>query len=97
VRCCRCRFRYLSRHPREERAAFLERIADEILAIGEPLIAAAMRESGLPRARLEGERGRTMGQLRLFAVVRAGAWQQLRIDPALPDRRPCPAPTCACA
>ena len=39
---------------REERAAFLERIADEIMAIGDSLIDAAMAESGLPRARLEG-------------------------------------------
>ncbi|GHC95387.1 2,5-dioxovalerate dehydrogenase [Novosphingobium pokkalii] len=78
---------------REERAVFLERIAEEILAIGDPLVDAAMRESGLPRARLEGERGRTVGQLRLFAaVVRAGAWQQLRIDPALPERQPLPRP-----
>lgn len=78
---------------REERAAFLETIAEEILAIGDPLIEAAMRESGLPRARLEGERGRTVGQLRMFAgVVRAGAWQQLRIDPALPERQPLPRP-----
>lgn len=78
---------------RETRALFLERIAEEILAIGEPLIEAAMRESGLPRARLEGERGRTVGQLRMFAgVVRAGAWQQLRIDPALPERQPLPRP-----
>ncbi|MCW1381635.1 aldehyde dehydrogenase (NADP(+)) [Novosphingobium sp. KCTC 2891] len=78
---------------REARAAFLERIAEEILAIGDDLIEAAMRESGLPRARLEGERGRTVGQLRLFAdVVRKGAWQQLRIDPALPDRQPLPRP-----
>lgn len=78
---------------REERAAFLETIASEILAIGDDLIEAAMSESGLPRARLEGERGRTVGQLRLFAdVVRKGAWQQLRIDPALPDRQPLPRP-----
>ncbi|MCX7283234.1 MAG: aldehyde dehydrogenase (NADP(+)) [Novosphingobium sp.] len=78
---------------REQRAAFLETIATEILAIGDDLIEAAMRESGLPRARLEGERGRTVGQLRLFAdVVRKGAWQQLRIDPALPDRQPLPRP-----
>lgn len=78
---------------REERAAFLETIAAEILAIGDDLIEAAMSESGLPRARLEGERGRTVGQLRLFAdVVRKGAWQQLRIDPALPDRQPLPRP-----
>ncbi|AXU21201.1 aldehyde dehydrogenase (NADP(+)) (plasmid) [Novosphingobium sp. THN1] len=78
---------------REERAAFLEAIASDILAIGDDLIEAAMSESGLPRARLEGERGRTVGQLRLFAdVVRKGAWQQLRIDPAMPDRQPLPRP-----
>lgn len=72
---------------REERASFLERIADEILAIGDSLLDAYTAESGLPRGRSEGERGRTMGQLRLFAdVVRKGQWQQLRIDPALPER-----------
>lgn len=86
-------FETYSATDRETRAAFLERIADEILAIGDSLIVAAMRESGLPRARLEGERGRTMGQLRLFAsVVRAGHWMGLRIDPALPDRAPLPRP-----
>jgi NADP-dependent aldehyde dehydrogenase len=72
---------------REERAAFLERIADEILALGDSLLDAYTAESGLPRGRSEGERGRTMGQLRLFAdYVREGLWQQLRIDPALPER-----------
>lgn len=75
------------------RAAFLERIGDEIVAIGDVLIETAMRESGLPRARLEGERGRTVGQLKLFAdVVRRGAWMGLRIDAALPDRAPLPRP-----
>jgi NADP-dependent aldehyde dehydrogenase len=78
---------------RETRAAFLERIADEIMAIGEPLIEAYIAESGLPRGRGEGERGRTVGQLRLFAdVVRKGQWQQIRIDPAMPDRAPLPRP-----
>ncbi|MCH4565340.1 aldehyde dehydrogenase family protein, partial [Halomonas sp. EGI 63088] len=58
-----------------DRAAFLEAIAAEIEAIGDALITRAMAETGLPRARLEGERGRTCGQLRLFAsVVRAGEW-----------------------
>ena len=77
----------------DERAVFLERIATEILALGDPLIVAAMSESGLPRARLEGERGRTIGQLRLFAdVLRKGVWQGLRIDPALPERQPLPRP-----
>ena len=77
----------------DRRAAFLERIGDEIVALGDTLIETAVRESGLPRARIEGERGRTVGQLRLFAgVVRRGAWLQLRIDPALPDRAPLPRP-----
>jgi NADP-dependent aldehyde dehydrogenase len=50
-----------------------------------------MAESGLPQARLTGERGRTTGQLRLFAqVVRRGDWLGARIDPALPERAPPP-------
>ena len=48
-----------------------------------------MTESGLPRARLEGERGRTVGQLKLFAgLLREGSWTDARIDPALPERTP---------
>ncbi|MDX3910758.1 MAG: aldehyde dehydrogenase (NADP(+)) [Sphingobium sp.] len=77
----------------DARATFLERIADEIVAIGDLLIERAMAESGLPRARLEGERGRTAGQLRLFAqVLREGSWAQVTIDPAMPDRQPMPRP-----
>ncbi len=75
------------------RASFLEAIADNIMGIGDALIERAMQESGLPRGRLEGERGRTCGQLRLFAsVVRAGDYLGVRIDPALPDRQPLPRP-----
>ena len=84
--------RYRETDP-ETRAAFLEAIAENIMAIGDELIERAMAESGLPRARLEGERGRTCGQLRLFAqVVRDGAYLGVRIDPALPDRQPLPRP-----
>lgn len=75
----------------EARAKFLEKIADNILGIGDALIERAMKETGLPRARLEGERGRTMNQLKLFAgVVREGSWLEARIDPAMPDRKPLP-------
>ncbi|MFD1950219.1 aldehyde dehydrogenase (NADP(+)) [Sphingomonas arantia] len=75
------------------RAAFLEAIADNIVAIGDDLIVRAMAESGLPRVRLEGERGRTVGQLKLFAnVVRAGDFLDVTIDPAMPDRAPLPRP-----
>jgi NADP-dependent aldehyde dehydrogenase len=75
----------------EARAQFLEAIADAIMALGEALIERAVAETGLPTAPITGERGRTTGQLRLFAaVVRDGAWMDLRIDPALPDRTPLP-------
>ncbi|MGO4383192.1 aldehyde dehydrogenase (NADP(+)) [Specibacter sp. RAF43] len=75
----------------ETHARFLERIADNIEAVGDELTERAMLETGLPRARLTGERGRTVGQLRLFAaVVRQGDFRGVRIDPALPDRSPMP-------
>ena len=79
--------------PPEARALFLEAIASEIEALGDALIVRAMVESGLPRPRLEGERGRTCGQLRLFATeARSGHGAGVRLDPALPDRRPLPRP-----
>jgi len=72
-----------------ERAAFLEAIAAQIVALGDELIVRAMAESGLPRVRLEGERGRTVGQLKLFAdLLREGSWRDMRIDSALPERTP---------
>jgi len=75
------------------RAGFLERIGEEIAALGNSLIELAMRESALPRPRIENEIGRTIGQLRLFAaVVRQGEWMGLRIDPALPERQHLPRP-----
>ncbi|GAA3849417.1 aldehyde dehydrogenase (NADP(+)) [Amycolatopsis tucumanensis] len=73
------------------RAAFLERIADEITALAEPIADRAVLESGLPQARLTGEVARTTGQLRLFAAtLREGSWHGARIDPAQPDRTPLP-------
>ena len=75
--------------PLAERAAFLRAIADRIDVLGDVLTRRAMAESGLPEARLNGERGRTVGQLRLFAAaVEAGAWQEIRIDPADASRVP---------
>lgn len=77
--------------PLEDRAVFLETIASEIEAIGDELVTRAVQETGLPRGRIEGERARTCGQLRLFAsVVRSGEWLDVRIDPALPERQPMP-------
>ena len=76
-----------------EKAKFLEQIALEIEALGDELLTRAQAESGLPLARLTGERGRTTGQLRLFAeYLRDGSWVNARIDTALPDRQPLPRP-----
>ena len=75
--------------PLEQRARFLETIAQRILDLGPLLIERAGQESGLPAARLEGERGRTVNQLRLFAkVVRDGHFLEATLDSALPERTP---------
>lgn len=79
--------------PASDRARLLDTIAAEIEGLGDALLQRANAETGLPPARLTGERGRTCGQLRLFAqLVREGSWVDARIDPALPDRQPLPRP-----
>lgn len=78
---------------REERAAFLNTIADEIEARAETITAIGCSETGLPEMRLNGERGRTAGQLRLFAEhILQDSYLDRRIDGALPDRQPIPRP-----
>jgi len=78
---------------KKTKAAFLRSIAEEINALGDKLIERAMAESGLPQARLQGERGRTTGQLNMFAdLVEEGSWVEAVIDNALPDRKPAPRP-----
>ena len=77
--------------PAEQRALFLERIAEELIELGDTLLERAHQETALPMARLTGERGRTVGQLRMFAgVVREGSCVDARIDRALPERQPAP-------
>jgi alpha-ketoglutaric semialdehyde dehydrogenase len=76
--------------PAERRADLLERIAVEIEALGDELLAVAHAETALPVAeRLAGERARTIKQLRLFAAMaRDGSWVDARIDRANPDLKP---------
>lgn len=77
----------------EQRGAFLEAVAEEILALGDALLDRAGAETGLPAARLTGERARTVAQLGLFAAAaRDGSWTDARIDTAQPDRQPLPRP-----
>ena len=78
---------------RETRADFLDKIADCIEARGEAITKAGMAETGLPEGRLNGERGRTTGQLRLFADhIRKGEYLDRRHAEAQPDRQPAPRP-----
>jgi alpha-ketoglutaric semialdehyde dehydrogenase len=75
----------------EQRAGLLEAIAQGIVDAGDELVERVMAESGLPRGRVEGERGRTVGQLRMFAALaREGRWLSATIDRALPERKPLP-------
>ncbi len=74
-----------------QKAAFLEAIADEILALDSLLLEAYCDETGLPEGRAAGERARMMGQLRTFAsLVRQGSWVDATIDTAQPQREPMP-------
>ncbi|SIS51830.1 aldehyde dehydrogenase (NADP(+)) [Paracoccus saliphilus] len=78
---------------RSERADFLDAIADEIEARADQITWIGSAETGLPEARLQGERGRTTGQLRLFAShIRKGDYLDRRHDQAMPDRQPLPRP-----
>ncbi|MEO5817943.1 MAG: aldehyde dehydrogenase (NADP(+)) [Gemmatimonadaceae bacterium] len=86
-------FRTYGQSSAEQRSTFLRAIADEIIALGAPLLERASAETGLPMARLEGERGRTVGQLRLFADhLDEGSWVEARIDTGDPARAPQPKP-----
>lgn len=79
---------YTAASPRQ-RADLLRGMAEEILALGDQLVERCCAETGLPAARIEGERGRTVNQLRMFAdLVDEGSWVDARIDTALPDRQP---------
>ncbi len=76
-----------------EKAIFLEAIASEIKALGSELVDICSSETAIPKARVEGERDRTVNQLKLFAtLLREGSWVDARIETALPDRVPLPKP-----
>ncbi|AQZ49944.1 aldehyde dehydrogenase (NADP(+)) [Martelella mediterranea] len=78
---------------RAKRAAFLRAIADEIETRADTITEIGTEETGLPAARLNGERGRTTGQLRLFADhIEKGDYLDRRHDEAMPERKPAPRP-----
>lgn len=86
-------FELYSKFSGEKKATFLEAIADEIMSLDTQLVQRTMAETALPEARIIGERGRTVNQLRLFAtLLRDGSWVDASIDTAMPDREPLPKP-----
>jgi NADP-dependent aldehyde dehydrogenase len=93
VRLAEAAFEGFRRVTPEDRARFLERIAAEIEALDDALIERAGQETALPAARLEGERARTVNQIRMFAaLVREGSWVEACIDRPMPERKPLPKP-----
>ncbi|MEL6810188.1 MAG: aldehyde dehydrogenase (NADP(+)) [Bacteroidota bacterium] len=86
-------FQVFRRMPGAKRAEFLHAIADEILALDDLLIQTYVSETGLPEGRAKGERGRTVGQLRMFAdLIQTETWRNPTLDEAVPDRTPVPKP-----
>jgi NADP-dependent aldehyde dehydrogenase len=84
-------FKTYRKYSGKQKAEFLRAIAAELESLGDSLIQIAGEESHLPAARLIGERGRTTGQLRLFAqYIEEGSWVDATLDTAIPDRQPLP-------
>ncbi|MGP9796412.1 aldehyde dehydrogenase (NADP(+)) [Halomonas sp. 86] len=92
-RAARSAFREYAALQRTKRAKFLRAIAEEIDAQADTINEIGPQETGLPVGRFEGERGRTMGQLRMFAdLIEEDAFLNVRHDEALPERQPLPRP-----
>ena len=86
-------FEAYSRLPGREKGRLLRQIASNIEANAAAVVERAIRETALPKARLEAETARTCGQLRLFAgVVEEGSWVMARIDRPDRERKPAPKP-----
>ena len=76
-----------------QRAALLRSIAANLLALGDSLLQRTHAETGLPLARLTAERGRTVGQLELYAnLLSDGSWVDARLESADRARAPQPKP-----
>ncbi|MEP3046446.1 MAG: aldehyde dehydrogenase family protein [Roseibium sp.] len=79
--------------PRSDRASFFRAIADQVGVRDDEITETGKTETGLPEARLNGERSRRVGQLRLFADhIEAGGYLDRRHDEAMPECPPLPRP-----
>lgn len=81
-------FQFLKNTTINERAEFMNAVADQIEVLGEELLTVTHAETSLPLARLTGEKARTTGQWRSYAkAVAAGIYTEARIDLAQPDKQ----------
>ncbi len=85
-------FKVYRKTSKQERAAFLNAIADELAGKEAELVERTPLETGLPEMRIKGELGRTVGQLKLFANNLLKDDTFLAHDEALPERAPLPRP-----
>ncbi len=85
-------FTSYSQLPATKRATFLRTIGEQIVQLGDELVEMACAETGLPAMRIQGERGRTVGQLNLFADLLDSGEYQAVIDLADTKRAPLPKP-----
>jgi 2,5-dioxopentanoate dehydrogenase len=86
-------FETLKTMPVKSRITFFNELTIEIAAVRHEAVSAAMKETNLPEARLNGELDRTINQIKLFAeVLKEGSWVNAIIDIARPDRSPVPKP-----
>jgi len=77
----------------EQRAGFLEAIAEAIMGLGDDLLDRCVLETGLSKVRIDSERTRTCVQLKMFAdLLKEGWWLDARIDTSDPARTPLPKP-----
>ncbi|PAJ74262.1 ketoglutarate semialdehyde dehydrogenase [Pseudoalteromonas sp. NBT06-2] len=76
----------------QQRADFINEIAEQLVKVEPLLVARTPLETGLPEARIQGELGRTVNQLRLFANNIIKDTLEIAHDTAIPDRAPIPRP-----
>ena len=77
----------------KKRADFLLEITNILEENSTELIPLCMKESALPKARLEGELMRTTNQIRMFAeYIQQKEWNEYSLDETEPNRQPAPKP-----
>jgi alpha-ketoglutaric semialdehyde dehydrogenase len=82
-------FHILRQTTPDQRAAFLETLANEVKSRREAILQRAKEETALDEPRLQMELVRTIEQPSLFArLIREGSWVDAKIDRANPDRKP---------